>query len=197
MHHIKVVVVGDGAIGKTSLLISYASGGFPRDYQPTVFDNFSSHHVYQGRNFNLGLWDTAGQEDFDRLRPLGYNNTDVFLICYSVVNPPSYANVYDKWLGEITHYTCQNIPIVLVGTQTDLRTDPEVLASLQLKQQTPMTYDEGLMMKKKIGARAFTECSVQSNKGVRAVFEEAIRVYIDSEFKRQKRKEKKENCTLL
>eukprot|EP01132_Coremiostelium_polycephalum_P009750 gene9750-11975_t len=174
MQYIKLVVVGDGAIGKTSLFISYASGGFPRDYVPTVFDNFSSLYMYQGKPYNLGLFDTAGQEDFDRLRPLGYNDTDVFLVCYSVINPPSYSNVIDKWYVEITHYT-QDVPIVLIGTQIDLRQDKSVLELLALKQQCPITYEEGMMMRKKIGAKAFTECSVLTQKGVKQVFEEAIR----------------------
>ncbi|EGG21291.1 Rho GTPase [Cavenderia fasciculata] len=178
-----------GAIGKTSLLISYASGGFPRDYH--------AHQMYQGKAFNLGLWDTAGQEDFDRLRPLGYSNTDVYLICFSVVNPPSYSNVCDKWLQEINHYNTTKTPIVLVGTQIDLRSDQQTLDVLAQKQQQPITYEEGLMMKKKIGAASFAECSVQTMKGVKQVFEEAIRVYIDSQMEKNgsSRKKKKRSST--
>ncbi|GAM17314.1 hypothetical protein SAMD00019534_004890 [Acytostelium subglobosum LB1] len=202
MFHIKVVVVGDGAIGKTSMLISFASGGFPRDYQPTVFDNFSTHKMYDGKAFKLGLWDTAGQEDFDRLRFHGYVSTDIFLMCYSVVNPPSYLNVFDKWLPEINHYT-KNVPIVLVGTQTDLREDAEVLKSLEEKEMKPITYEEGLVMMRKIGARAFSECSVQTMKGVPQVFEEAIRIYIETmsegkgKVKDKERRKGDKNCVLL
>ena len=50
---------------------------------------------------NLGLWDTAGQEDYDRLRPLSYPQTDVFLCCFAVVSPDSYNNVKDKWIPEV------------------------------------------------------------------------------------------------
>ncbi len=53
---------------------------------------------------NLNLWDTAGQEDYDRLRPLSYPNTDVFLIMFSTVSPTSYQNVRNKWVPEIQHY---------------------------------------------------------------------------------------------
>ncbi|KAF2072836.1 hypothetical protein CYY_005847 [Polysphondylium violaceum] len=195
MQYIKIVIVGDGAIGKTSLLISYASGGFPRDYQPTVFDNFSSLYMYESKAYNLGLFDTAGQEDFDRLRPLGYNDTDIFLICYSVINPPSYSNVVDKWYPEISHYTT-NIPIVLVGTQNDLRHDKATLDQLALKQQHPLTYEEGMMMRKKIGARAFTECSVLTQKGVKQVFETAIKVFEECRLEALKSKSKN-SCVLL
>ncbi|KYQ93522.1 Rho GTPase [Tieghemostelium lacteum] len=187
----------DGAIGKTSLLISFSSGGFPRDYQPTVFDNFSSLCTFNGKTFTLGLFDTAGQEDFDRLRPLGYTSTDVFLICYSVVNPPSYQNVLDKWYVELMTHTAK-IPIVLVGTQNDLRTDKETLDLLTLKQQSPITYEQGMMMRKKIQAKAFTECSVLSQKGVKQVFECAIKAYLENQSDIIKDKKKQqENCIIL
>jgi small GTP-binding protein len=52
--------------------------------------------MVDGKTISLGLWDTAGQEDYDRLRPLSYPQTDVFLICFSVVSPPSFENVRTK-----------------------------------------------------------------------------------------------------
>lgn len=190
METIKCVVVGDGAVGKTSLLISYVTNAFPGEYIPTVFDNYTTNLVVNEKKFILGLWDTAGQQDYDRLRPLSYPQTDVFLICFSLVNRVSFENVLAKWYPEVNHH-CPNTPIILVGTKLDLRENEEEMKKFRL---SPVTYVQGAKMMKDIGAFKYLECSALTQKGLQFVFEEAISAVLQPQKIPKKTKRK---CSLL
>jgi small GTP-binding protein len=76
--------------------------------------------MVDGKPVNLQLWDTAGQEDFDRLRPLSYPHTDIFILCFAVTTPASFENVKNKWFSEIERYA-PGTPFVIVGTKLDTR----------------------------------------------------------------------------
>lgn len=116
----KVVIVGDGESGKTCLLRVFFEDIFPEVYVPTVFDYYTTVIEVDGKKVELDLWDTAGQEDYDRLRPLSYGGTDVVIICYSIDTPRSLINVIDKWVPEV-RYFCKEVPVILVGNKKDIR----------------------------------------------------------------------------
>lgn len=166
MQSIKCVVVGDGAVGKTCMLISYTTNAFPGEYIPTVFDNYNSKvDIDSSQTISLSLWDTAGQEEYARLRTLGYPNTDVFLLCFSVVNKSSFSNIFKKWYPEVHHHS-PKAKIILVGTKTDLRRETNVDACVQNAAAKSVA--------KRIGAHKYLECSALTQCGLKEVFDSAI-----------------------
>ncbi|XP_035687186.1 ras-like GTP-binding protein RHO [Branchiostoma floridae] len=188
----KLVVVGDGACGKTCLLIVFRNDEFPEVYIPTVFENYVADIEVDGKQVELALWDTAGQEDYDRLRPLSYGTyeTDVLLVCFAIDNRDSFVNVADKWVPEIKNY-CPKAPFLLVGNKKDLRTDKARRKELAEMKEEVISTEEGLEMAKKVGATAYIECSAKTREGVRDVFESATRAAL------QKKKQKTTACCVL
>ena len=176
----KLVIVGDGACGKTCLLIMFSEGAFPKEYVPTVFENYVASITVDGRSVELELWDTAGQEDYDRLRPLSYPDSNVILICYSIDLPDSLDNVQEKWVPEVNHYA-PNVPFVLVGCKCDLRNDPNTIQRLKkMYNQSPVLREYGQSVANAIGAASFVECSAKTGENIRIVFENATRAALAS-----------------
>ncbi|NWI39890.1 RHOA protein, partial [Leptocoma aspasia] len=199
----KLVIVGDGACGKTCLLIVFSKDQFPEVYVPTVFENYVADIEVDGKQVELALWDTAGQEDYDRLRPLSYPDTDVILMCFSIDSPDSLENIPEKWTPEVKHF-CPNVPIILVGNKKDLRNDEHTrrelakmkqagsFQSLTINGRSPVKPEEGRDMANRIGAFGYMECSAKTKDGVREVFEMATRAALQA-----RRGKKKSGCLLL
>jgi len=188
----KLVIVGDGACGKTCLLIVFSKGTFPEVYVPTVFENYVADVEVDGKHVELALWDTAGQEDYDRLRPLSYPDSHVILICFAIDSPDSLENVQEKWISEVLHF-CHGLPIILVGCKKDLRFDQKTIQELAKTSQKPVTEQEGEAVRKVIRAERYLECSAKSGEGVREVFEHATRCAL----MQKKAHHKSKKCMIL
>uniref|UniRef100_A0A915P2L9 Uncharacterized protein n=1 Tax=Meloidogyne floridensis TaxID=298350 RepID=A0A915P2L9_9BILA len=178
----KLVIVGDGACGKTCLLIVFSKDDFPEVYVPTVFENYVADIEVDQRQVELALWDTAGQEDYDRLRPLSYPDTNVILI---IDSPDSLENIIEKWTPEVRHF-CPNVPIILVGNKKDLRNDPQTLKELAKSKQEPVNSEAAQAVAQQIGAYAYLECSAKYKEGVQEVFETATRAALQQKSKKRK-----------
>jgi len=118
---VKVVFVGDGAVGKTCLVTAYGENGFPQKYVPTVAKNFDSKCEYDGKAVALDIWDTSGQDEFKALRAISYNGADVIVVCFSLIEKTSLANACNKWLQEIKDTGPRDVAKILVGCKSDLR----------------------------------------------------------------------------
>lgn len=186
----KLVIVGDGACGKTCLLFAFTKDEFPDKYIPTVFENYVSDIEVDGKSVELALWDTAGQEDYDRLRPLSYPDTDVILMCFSVDSHDSLENIHAKWVPEVQHF-CPNVPFLLIATKKDLRNDPATRQALGRDKLDVIRPEQGKAMAEKVGAYAYLESSAKTREGVREVFITATRAAL------QKKGRRKGFCTLL
>ncbi|KAL2825553.1 small GTPase superfamily [Aspergillus pseudoustus] len=181
--HVKCVLVGDNGVGKTSLLIRYTTNLFPGPdgYTPIVFDNYTQDLG----EYHLALWDTHVHEEHDFLRARSYPDTNIFLICFSVVNRQSFENAQSRWVDEIST-ACPETPWVLVGLKTDRRDgerdrggDEGRMGGMERTESwrrllAPVTAEEGRRAAQMFGASAYVECSSEVEGNVRRVFEEAI-----------------------
>lgn len=233
MRSIKCVVIGDGAVGKTSLLISYTTNTFPTDYIPTVFDNYTTtlsvdpptsntgpinsdtnHYIPPETKerksstddlnlFKLNLWDTAGQEEYDRLRPLSYPQTDIFLLCFAVNELTSFKNLNDKWIPELKqHANIENnimfqdfnkLPILLIGTKSDLKEDDEDDNGNSQKCVEREDIENFVENNKLLG---YVECSAKNQTGITEIFQTAVQKLVyeyDTVYLKSQQQYKKES----
>ncbi|KIW82516.1 hypothetical protein Z517_05543 [Fonsecaea pedrosoi CBS 271.37] len=183
----KLVLLGDGACGKTSLLNVFTRGFFPTVYEPTVFENYVHDIFVDGIHMELSLWDTAGQEEFDRLRSLSYDDTQAIMLCFSVDNHGSLENVSTKWIAEINEH-CPGVKIVLCALKCDLREEHEKDDDEEhgAPPRPMIQYNEGLEVARRIGALRYLECSAMRNRGVNEAFTEAARVALQVKPARSK-----------
>ena len=175
-----MMVLGGQMVGKTSLLYTFQTGRFPGDniYLPSIMNNYNCNLLVHRTPVNLELWDSVSTECHDRLRPLSYPETDVFLLCFSVSNRKSMEDCYTfkcevENLGE-----CPQAKFIVVATKIELRHNEVVIEKLAGKGITAVSFDEGHQLALQIGAVGYCECSSRTYKGVRALLYLSIDVAI-------------------
>eukprot|EP00475_Leptophrys_vorax_P017045 TRINITY_DN2355_c0_g1_i2.p1 TRINITY_DN2355_c0_g1~~TRINITY_DN2355_c0_g1_i2.p1 ORF type:complete len:186 (+),score=23.87 TRINITY_DN2355_c0_g1_i2:48-605(+) len=172
MANVKLLFLGSGRIGKTCLLISHTTNAFPHEYVPTVFDNYGYNIDVDGENVFVGLWDTAGGEDYARVRPLSYPQTSCFVLGFDVTREATLDRLRDEFVPEIKHH-CPGTPWILVGLKSDLRDSVE---AAQERKRDPVDKSTALTFAKNSGAQEYHECSALTREGVANVFDRAIRI---------------------
>lgn len=198
MQNIKCVVVGDGAVGKTCMLLTYTTNTFPEEYMPTIFDNYSAEvMVGDSMVVTLGLWDTAGQTDFDNLKSLSYPQTDVFIVCFSLDEMTSFENVRNKWVPDFQKHA-PGAPFIIVGTKLDLRNAAQKAGTTSSGSSTFISRSQGESLREELKGAKYLECSAKTQEGLKQVFDEAIKcVLVNRNIAGSKDKKKASKCTIL
>nr|AAA57056.1 guanine nucleotide regulatory protein [Paramecium tetraurelia] len=174
---IKLVIVGDGSVGKTCILIRYTEDKFPTDYVPTIFENYCAQVLYENKMVNLNLWDTAGQEEYKQLRSISYPQSDVFLITFSVDEPSSFQNAIKKWYPEL-QADQPNAPKIFIGNKIDMRPTENV------NENKFVTFNIAQKAVSDLGCK-YIECSALNGTNIKQIFLEAIKQAMKKKFPQQ------------
>merc|ERR1719273_2174704 len=154
-------------IGKTCLLSVFATNEFTFEHIPTIFENKQHVINHEGKRWQLDLWDTAGQENFDRLRPLSYKEVDAYLVCFSVVDETSFDNITFKWMPELMNHKKEDEKYILVGTKSDMRDPGGPLKGITTQQINELKEEHNFF--------AYVETSALKRKNTSEPFFQAIK----------------------
>ncbi len=123
----KITVIGNGAVGKTSLIKKYTKGGFEKDYITTIGAQFSKYDLeIENNNVKLFFWDIAGQDEFAIMRPTFYKGSKAAIIVFSHAPDEERSfNDITKWHDNIKKF-CGDLPVVLFGNKIDLVNEKEL-----------------------------------------------------------------------
>jgi len=161
---LKCVVTGDHGAGKSCLIATYTTGKFPQKVNPTAIDNYNVFLTADGKPVQLGIWDTVGTPDHDRLRPLSYEGTEVFLICFDVNDKTALDRVKSKWYNEIRYHS-KDAAVICVGLQTDRRQTPNTGVKPEDGQRVAHRCCKDVI---------YIECSAMQNENIKMVFDLAV-----------------------
>uniref|UniRef100_A0A6B2LIY9 Uncharacterized protein n=1 Tax=Arcella intermedia TaxID=1963864 RepID=A0A6B2LIY9_9EUKA len=178
----------------------YLSATFLKDYEPTIFDVFEGNVRTGDRTVAFSLCDVAGGStyeklDLKKLRGVCYLDTDVYIICFSVVDRASFEHVKEEWYPEIT--AKGPVSVLLVGTKIDLRDAPEGKEEereRELKKAgiVPVTTEEGTNLANEINALGYMECSVLESVNLKEIFDTAIKAALAGDSNK-----KSDNCNVM
>ncbi|KAF2729459.1 ras-domain-containing protein [Polyplosphaeria fusca] len=178
---LKCVVTGDSCCDKYQFVRAATNGISSPEYVPTVYENYNIDMDWRGKRVRLGIWDTTGQEDYDRLRPLSYLQADVVFVLFSIIDRTSFDNVRLKWIPEIHHFA-PGVHKILVGVKKGLRGDAQVLEELGSRKMSPVMPHEGFDLAKAIKAFSYIECDADSMENVSKPFDEVGATVFDDVY---------------
>lgn len=174
--HIKCVIIGDGNM--KTVLNNYIAE-CPKDQQvPNVFDIFSKDVLVDGKRVKLDLWNLAGKNEKER--KMCYPDTDVLIICFSVVVPEQFYEIHKKdWFREVKRHHPKT-PKILIGINVELRDDKNTIKELKKKKLKPITNTKGKEKAKEIKALKYLECSASKLESLQQVFDEVVRAVLNA-----------------
>ncbi len=156
-------MVGDGGVGKTSMVLRYCENSFKENYIMTIGSNFSTKQVeleeYPNYHVKLQLWDLAGQKHFSFVRPPFYRGATATIFVFDITRRSSFQNILE-WKDEVEKVIGDGKPSMLVGNKIDLADQREVGDK------------EGKALRDEINAIAYIETSAKNGIDVQPVFKE-------------------------
>ncbi|KAH8245560.1 hypothetical protein KR032_011995 [Drosophila birchii] len=169
----KAVLLGEGCVGKTSLVLRYMEDKFNAQHLSTLQASFVTRKVSleDGRRAQLNIWDTAGQERFHALGPIYYRGSDGALLVYDITDQDSFQKV-KSWVRELRQMRGTEIALIIVGNKTDL------------EEQRAVEYAEALQYARTVGAQ-YVETSAKDNEGVTELFELLSRLMLEQRSQRE------------
>lgn len=163
---LKVVVVGDAAVGKTSLALRFSENKFGDSYVSTVGGSFCSRSLFiANKKITFQIWDTAGTERFKSVIPFYLRNADVALIMYDITSKESFDDI-QQWLRVLNESAPDTIKCTLVGNKSDLQERRQVT-----KQEAEAFAD--------VHGLHFIETSAKSGQSVQKLFVDIGSLFID------------------